>query len=76
MIDIDRIEKTRWFRYLLRYKLINMREVRNLKIRLDHHALIKEKDFHEAILLLSEKYSLSTDTIRSILYRKERQKDP
>ena len=75
MIDIEKIEKKKWFRYLLHYNLINKQEVRNLKIRLDHRSLIKEKDFHESIYLLSEKYSLSNDTIRSILYRKDRLKN-
>jgi hypothetical protein len=75
MIDIERIEKTKWFRYLLRYRLIDRREVRNLRIRLDFERMRREMCAFDAFYLLSEKYGLSPDTIQTILFRSSRRKN-
>jgi len=71
MIDIEKIEKKKWFRYLLRYNLIDKREVRNVKIRLDFAEMRKEMCAFDAFFLLSEKYGVSVDTVQSVLFRRK-----
>ena len=55
--------------------LIDEIALRNLRIKSEYRSLKKSVSMYEAIFQLSEKYSLSTDSINSILFRKRRRKN-
>ena len=74
MINIKKIEEKKWFCYLLKHNLINKQELRNLKIRRDFSLMRRNMCAFDAFYLLSEKYSLSFETIRTILFRRSRRK--
>jgi len=71
---LERIEKSKAFRFFTKYKLIDRLEFRNLKIRIDFKQMRKEMCAFDAFYLLIEKYSLSFETIRTILFRSSRRK--
>jgi len=74
MINPEKIEEKKWFRFLLKHHLIDTLEFRNLKIRRDFALMRREMCAFDAFYLLSEKYSLSFETIRTILFRSSRRK--
>lgn len=74
VINIEKLEKSRVFAYLSKHHLIDTLEFRNLKIRRDFALMRREMCAFDAFYLLSEKYSLSFETIRTILFRSSRRK--
>jgi len=71
---LERIEKSKAFRFFVKYKIIDRVEWRNLKIRSDFAKMRREMCAFDAFYLLIEKYSLSYETIRTILFRSSRRK--
>ena len=74
VINIKDIENLRLFKYLDRNDLIDRIGVRNLHIKNDYKELRRQYSQGDSIFYLSEKYSLSEDTINTILFRKRRKK--
>ncbi len=75
VVNIEKLEKSRLFKFLESLNLINKQELRNFRIRNDFAQMRKEMDAQDAFFLISEKYSVSYETVRTILFRQSRRKN-